>query len=186
MKTVPHRPGSPTMSRRSAPWMTAAHRCPRALPVRGSDWAPGRDTGLSPQTGGPVNASIHRSARASGTFFWGRVSAAYVSGVAALVRAKFPNRQPIKSSTDLCRHSQSAPWGRQRGRLRRCRSSGCADIRRAGRGTTGPRCLRPDCHTGRPHRRRPTTEPAPSQWLSLIVTAVLLLTAAIRRARRPR
>ncbi len=47
--------------------------------------------GLSPQTGGPVNAYPPSRAGESNTPFWGSsFSAAYVSGVAALVRAKYP------------------------------------------------------------------------------------------------
>jgi membrane-anchored mycosin MYCP len=70
--------GAPIKKSLAGPWVAAA--------------APGVGImGLSPQTGGPVNAypPIHPGEK--NIPFWGTsFSAAYVSGVAALVRAKYP------------------------------------------------------------------------------------------------
>jgi membrane-anchored mycosin MYCP len=70
--------GAPVSKSLSGPWVAAA--------------APGVGImGLSPQTGGPVNAYPPLRAGEKNMPFWGTsFSAAYVSGVAALVRAKYP------------------------------------------------------------------------------------------------
>jgi membrane-anchored mycosin MYCP len=70
--------GAPLAKSLAGPWVAAA--------------APGVGImGLSPQTGGPVNAYPPAHPGEPDTPFWGTsFSAAYVSGVAALVRAKFP------------------------------------------------------------------------------------------------
>ena len=71
--------GAPINKSLAGPWVAAA--------------APGVGVmGLSPQTGGPVNAYPPVRAGERNMPFWGTsFSAAYVSGVAALVRAKYPN-----------------------------------------------------------------------------------------------
>ena len=70
--------GAPVSKSLSGPWVAAA--------------APGVGImGLSPQTGGPVNAYPPIRPGEKNMPFWGTsFSAAYVSGVAALVRAKYP------------------------------------------------------------------------------------------------
>jgi membrane-anchored mycosin MYCP len=70
--------GAPISKSLSGPWVAAA--------------APGVGImGLSPQTGGPVNAYPPIRPGEKNMPFWGTsFSAAYVSGVAALVRAKYP------------------------------------------------------------------------------------------------
>ena len=70
--------GAPVSKSLSGPWVAAA--------------APGVGImGLSPQTGGPVNAYPPLRPGEKNMPFWGTsFSAAYVSGVAALVRAKYP------------------------------------------------------------------------------------------------
>jgi membrane-anchored mycosin MYCP len=70
--------GAPVNKSLSGPWVAAA--------------APGVGImGLSPQTGGPVNAYPPIRPGEKNMPFWGTsFSAAYVSGVAALVRAKYP------------------------------------------------------------------------------------------------
>lgn len=71
--------GAPITKSLAGPWVAAA--------------APGVGImGLSPQTGGPVNAYPPVRPGEKNIPFWGTsFSAAYVSGVAALVRAKYPN-----------------------------------------------------------------------------------------------
>lgn len=71
--------GAPLSQSLAGPWVGAA--------------APGVGImGLSPETGGPVNAYPPIRPGEKDTPFWGTsFSAAYVSGVAALVRAKYPN-----------------------------------------------------------------------------------------------
>jgi membrane-anchored mycosin MYCP len=71
--------GAPISKSLAGPWVAAA--------------APGVGImGLSPQTGGPVNAYPPVRPGEKNMPFWGTsFSAAYVSGVAALVRAKYPN-----------------------------------------------------------------------------------------------
>jgi membrane-anchored mycosin MYCP len=70
--------GAPINKSLAGPWVAAA--------------APGVGVmGLSPQTGGPVNAYPPVRPGEKNMPFWGTsFSAAYVSGVAALVRAKYP------------------------------------------------------------------------------------------------
>ncbi|UQX11075.1 type VII secretion-associated serine protease mycosin [Candidatus Mycobacterium methanotrophicum] len=70
--------GAPIKKSLAGPWVAAA--------------APGVGImGLSPQTGGPVNAYPPTRPGEKNIPFWGTsFSAAYVSGVAALVRAKYP------------------------------------------------------------------------------------------------
>ena len=70
--------GAPLSLSMTGPWVGVA--------------APGRDImGLSPQGGGPVNAYPPAKAGDKNIPFWGTsFSAAYVSGIAALVRAKYP------------------------------------------------------------------------------------------------
>lgn len=70
--------GAPINKNLAGPWVAAA--------------APGVGVmGLSPQTGGPVNAYPPVRPGERNMPFWGTsFSAAYVSGVAALVRAKYP------------------------------------------------------------------------------------------------
>ena len=71
--------GAPLDKSMSGPWVSVA--------------APGTHImGLSPQGGGPVNAYPPSRPGEKNMPFWGTsFSAAYVSGVAALVRAKFPD-----------------------------------------------------------------------------------------------
>jgi membrane-anchored mycosin MYCP len=70
--------GAPIKKSLAGPWVAAA--------------APGIGImGLSPQTGGPANAYPPIRPGEKNMPFWGTsFSAAYVSGVAALVRAKYP------------------------------------------------------------------------------------------------
>ena len=86
-------PGSLTTCSRSARWHPTASRCRRASRDRGSSAAaPGLDImGLSSVNGAPINALPGRepgkATPLSGTSF----ATAYTSGVAALVRARYPD-----------------------------------------------------------------------------------------------
>jgi membrane-anchored mycosin MYCP len=68
--------------------------------------------GLSPQNGGPVNAYPPVRPGESNTPFWGTsFSAAYVSGVAALVRAKFPNLTAHQVINRILQTAHNPPRG---------------------------------------------------------------------------
>ena len=75
--------------------------------------APGVDIiGLSPQTASPVNAYPPARPGDSDIPFWGTsFAAAYVSGVAALVRAKFPRLSAHQVITRILRTSHNPPGG---------------------------------------------------------------------------
>jgi membrane-anchored mycosin MYCP len=68
--------------------------------------------GLSPQTGGPVNAYPPIRAGEKNMPFWGTsFSAAYVSGVAALVRAKFPELSAHQVINRILQTAHNPPRG---------------------------------------------------------------------------
>jgi membrane-anchored mycosin MYCP len=68
--------------------------------------------GLSPQTGGPVNAYPPVRPGESAVKFWGTsFSAAYVSGVAALVRAKYPELSAHQVINRILRTAHNPPAG---------------------------------------------------------------------------
>ena len=68
--------------------------------------------GLSPQTGGPVNAYPPARPGDANTPFWGTsFSAAYVSGVAALVRAKFPDLSAHQVINRILQTAHNPPRG---------------------------------------------------------------------------
>ena len=99
--------GAPLNKSLSGPWVAAA--------------APGVGImGLSPQTGGPVNAYPPIRPGEKNMPFWGTsFSAAYVSGVAALVRAKYPGSDRASDhQPDPADGAQPTPRGGQPGRLR--------------------------------------------------------------------
>ena len=132
-RRCPRPRGSPTTCCPSAPSTIRALRWPRASPGHG--WGSPRPgvgiMGLSPQTGGPVNAYPPSRPGEPNTPFWGSsFSAAYVSGVAALVRAKYPDtlRAP-GDQPDSADRAQPAAGRRQPGRLWRRRPGRGADLR---------------------------------------------------------
>jgi membrane-anchored mycosin MYCP len=68
--------------------------------------------GLSPQTGGPVNAYPPIQPGEKSIPFWGTsFSAAYVSGVAALVRAKYPQLTAHQVISRILQTSHNPPRG---------------------------------------------------------------------------
>ena len=68
--------------------------------------------GLSPQTGSPVNAYPPIRPGEKDTPFWGTsFSAAYVSGVAALVRAKYPQLSAHQVISRILQTSHNPPRG---------------------------------------------------------------------------
>ncbi len=68
--------------------------------------------GLSPQTGGPVNAYPPLRPGEKAIPFWGNsFSAAYVSGVAALVRAKYPNLTAHQVINRILQTAHNPPRG---------------------------------------------------------------------------
>jgi len=68
--------------------------------------------GLSPQTGGPVNAYPAIRPGEKNIPFWGTsFAAAYVSGVAALVRAKYPNLTAHQVITRIQQTAHNPPRG---------------------------------------------------------------------------
>jgi membrane-anchored mycosin MYCP len=91
--------GAPISKSLAGPWVAAA--------------APGVGImGLSPQTGGPVNAypPIHPGEK--NLPFWGTsFSAAYVSGVAALVRAKYPGLSAHQVINRILQTAHNPPRG---------------------------------------------------------------------------
>jgi len=91
--------GAPISKSLSGPWVAAA--------------APGVGiTGLSPENGGPVNAypPIHPGEK--NMPFWGTsFSAAYVSGVAALVRAKYPGLSAHQIVNRIVQTAHNPPRG---------------------------------------------------------------------------
>ncbi len=91
--------GAPLGNSLAGPWVAAA--------------APGVGImGLSPQNGGPVNAYPPVRPGESNTPFWGTsFSAAYVSGVAALVRAKFPNLTAHQVINRILQTAHNPPRG---------------------------------------------------------------------------
>lgn len=91
--------GAPLPNSLSGPWVGVA--------------APGVGImGLSPQTGGPVNAYPGIRPGEKNIPFWGTsFSAAYVSGVAALVRAKYPNLTAHQVITRIQQTSHNPPRG---------------------------------------------------------------------------
>ncbi|BDB45792.1 hypothetical protein IWGMT90018_62380 [Mycobacterium kiyosense] len=147
--------GAPISKSLAGPWVAAA--------------APGVGImGLSPQTGGPVNAypPIHPGEK--NMPIWGTsFSAAYVSGVAALVRAKYPTLSAHQIINRILQtaHNPAARRG-QPSRLRRRRSGGCIDLRRAG-GGIGSRRGRTAGSSHPPRRRHHRiTVPAAPHWSS--------------------
>lgn len=91
--------GAPIDKSMSGPWVSAA--------------APGTHImGLSPQGGGPVNAYPPTKAGEKNLPFWGTsFSAAYVSGVAALVRAKFPELTAHQVINRIVQTAHNPPAG---------------------------------------------------------------------------
>ncbi|MET0701803.1 MAG: type VII secretion-associated serine protease mycosin [Mycobacterium sp.] len=91
--------GAPMPKSLAGPWVAAA--------------APGVGImGLSPQSGGPVNAYPPTRAGEPNTPFWGTsFSAAYVSGVAALVRAKFPDLSAHQVINRILQTAHNPPRG---------------------------------------------------------------------------
>ena len=91
--------GAPLGKSLAGPWISAA--------------APGVGImGLSPQNGGPVNAYPPVRAGEANMPFWGTsFSAAYVSGVAALVRAKFPDLSAHQVINRILQTSHNPPRG---------------------------------------------------------------------------
>lgn len=91
--------GAPLPNSLSGPWVGVA--------------APGVGImGLSPQTGGPVNAYPGIRPGDKDIPFWGTsFAAAYVSGVAALVRAKYPNLTAHQVITRIQQTSHNPPRG---------------------------------------------------------------------------
>jgi membrane-anchored mycosin MYCP len=91
--------GAPVSKSLSGPWVAAA--------------APGVGImGLSPQTGGPVNAYPPLHPGEKNNPFWGTsFSAAYVSGVAALVRAKYPALTAHQIVNRILQTSHNPPRG---------------------------------------------------------------------------
>ncbi|CAN5377087.1 N/A [soil metagenome] len=91
--------GAPLAKSLAGPWVAAA--------------APGVGImGLSPQTGGPVNAYPPSRPGDPNTPFWGTsFSAAYVSGVAALVRAKFPDLSAHQVINRILQTAHNPPRG---------------------------------------------------------------------------
>lgn len=68
--------------------------------------------GLSPQTGGPVNAYPPVRPGEQNIPFWGTsFSAAYVSGVAALVRAKYPHLTAHQVINRILKTAHNPPRG---------------------------------------------------------------------------
>jgi membrane-anchored mycosin MYCP len=91
--------GAPIGKSLAGPWVSAA--------------APGVGImGLSPQTGGPVNAYPPIRPGEKTLPFWGTsFSAAYVSGVAALVRAKYPELSAHQVINRILQTAHSPPRG---------------------------------------------------------------------------
>ena len=91
--------GAPISKSLAGPWVAAA--------------APGVGImGLSPQTGGPVNAYPPVRPGEKNMPFWGTsFSAAYVSGVAALVRAKYPHLSAHQVIHRLLQTAHNPPRG---------------------------------------------------------------------------
>ena len=91
--------GAPLSKSLAGPWVATA--------------APGAGImGLSPQTGGPVNAYPPIRPGESTIPFWGTsFSAAYVSGVAALVRAKYPQLTAHQVINRILQTSHNPPRG---------------------------------------------------------------------------
>ncbi|KBZ69473.1 type VII secretion system ESX-2 serine protease mycosin MycP2 [Mycobacterium colombiense] len=91
--------GAPLDKSMSGPWVGAA--------------APGTHImGLSPQGGGPVNAYPPSRPGEKNMPFWGTsFSAAYVSGVAALVRAKFPELSAHQVINRIVQSAHNPPAG---------------------------------------------------------------------------
>ena len=91
--------GAPMGKSLAGPWVAAA--------------APGVGImGLSPQTGGPVNAYPPVRPGEKNIPFWGSsYSAAYVSGVAALVRAKYPELTAHQVINRILQTSHNPPRG---------------------------------------------------------------------------
>jgi len=91
--------GAPISKSLAGPWVAAA--------------APGVGImGLSPRTGGPVNAYPPIRPGDKNMPFWGTsFSAAYVSGVAALVRAKFPDLSAHQVINRILQTAHNPPRG---------------------------------------------------------------------------
>jgi len=91
--------GAPLPQSLAGPWVSAA--------------APGVGImGLSPQNGSPVNAYPPSRAGDPNTPFWGTsFSAAYVSGVAALVRAKYPDLSAHQIVNRILQTAHNPPRG---------------------------------------------------------------------------
>jgi membrane-anchored mycosin MYCP len=68
--------------------------------------------GLSPQGGGPIDAYPPSRPGEQNTPFWGTsFSAAYVSGVAALVRARFPDLSAHQAINRIVQSAHNPPAG---------------------------------------------------------------------------
>lgn len=91
--------GAPLSKSLAGPWVSAA--------------APGVGImGLSPQNGSPVNAYPPSRAGDPNTPFWGSsFSAAFVTGVAALVRAKFPDLSAHQVVNRILQTAHNPPRG---------------------------------------------------------------------------
>jgi membrane-anchored mycosin MYCP len=91
--------GAPISKSLAGPWVAAA--------------APGVGImGLSPQTGGPANAYPPTRPGEKNLPFWGTsFSAAYISGVAALVRAKYPELSAHQVISRIVQTAHNPPRG---------------------------------------------------------------------------
>ncbi|MFV8176979.1 type VII secretion-associated serine protease mycosin [Mycolicibacterium peregrinum] len=91
--------GAPIDKSMAGPWVKVA--------------APGTHImGLSPQSGGPVNAYPKTKPQEKNIAFWGTsFSAAYVSGVVALVRAKYPNLNWHQTIQRIVQSAHNPPTG---------------------------------------------------------------------------
>lgn len=144
--------------------------------------------GLSPKTGAAVNAYPPIRPGENDIAFWGTsFSAAYVSGVAALVRAKFPQLTAHQVISRILRTSHNPPRGVDN---------------RVGYGVVDPvAALTFDVPAGDPQapsaQTRVVVPPPPptppdhrARTLAMVfagvVSAALIVAAALRRARRAR
>lgn len=144
--------------------------------------------GLSPQNGSPVNAYPPIRPGENDMPFWGTsFSAAYVSGVAALVRAKYPQLTAHQVISRILRTTHNPPRGVDN---------------QVGYGVVDPvAALTFDVPAGEPQspvsQTRIVTPPSPAappdrraRTLAMAfagaVVAALVLTSAVRRARRAR
>lgn len=144
--------------------------------------------GLSPQTGGPVNAYPPIRPGERNVPFWGTsFSAAYVSGVAALVRAKYPQLTAHQVINRILQTSHNPPRGIDNevgygvvDPVAALTFDVPAGDRQAPDAQT--RLITPPAAPPPPDHRARTFAVA----FAGMVTAALILAAAVRRARRSR